>query len=127
MPRSPTRARAGRPPFAPRLKHKFNAQPTEALGKKYASKAEARYALWLQTQRQAGTLLFWLEQVPFRIPGGTYRLDFLTFWADGTTQLVDVKGLETESFRFKKKAVEELYPVEITIIKGKDVPRVSNL
>jgi len=101
-----------------RLRHKFGAQRTERNGRAYASKAEARYAQGLELHKRSGQLLFWLEQVPVQLPGKTtYRVDFVEFWADGDIRFVDVKGVETETFKLKKRQVEALYPFEIEVVK----------
>lgn len=101
-----------------RLRHKFGAVRTERNGRSYASKAEARYADRLAVEQHAGTVLFWLEQVPVQLPGKTkYVVDFLVFDADGNVRFVDVKGMETPMFVLKKKQVEALYPFEIEVVK----------
>ncbi len=41
----------------------------------------------------------------------------MIFYADGRVRVVDVKGVETETFKLKKRQVEEIYPVEIEIVK----------
>lgn len=100
-------------------RHKFNAQrTTSSNGRSYASKAEAKYAATLALRKRVGEVLFWLEQVPLSLPGKTkYVVDFLEFHADGTAHFVDVKGMETAMFRLKKRQVEELYPIEIEVVK----------
>lgn len=101
-----------------RLRHKFGAERTEANGRKYASKAESRYAQDLALHQQSGQLLFWLEQVPIRLPGKTkYVVDFVEFWANGDVKFVDVKGVETQLFKLKKRQVESIYPFEIEVVK----------
>ncbi len=61
--------------------------------------------------------MFFLRQVPLHLPGKTvYRLDFLVFWKDGEITWEDVKGVQTETFKLKKRQVEELYPIQISII-----------
>lgn len=103
-------------PFRPR--HKFGAVRTEANGRTYASKAEARYAAELELRKRAGDVLFWLEQTPFRLPGGVkYVVDFTVFTVSGEVHFVDVKGVETPMFVLKKKQVEELYPITIEVVK----------
>lgn len=100
-----------------RHRHKFNAQRTEALGRKYDSKKEARYAQQLELRRRSGEVLFWLEQVPLRLPGNTkYVVDFQIFWASGEVSFVDVKGMQTEVFKLKKRQVEALYPIEVEVV-----------
>jgi hypothetical protein len=95
-------------PFA---RHKFRAKPTVRNGRRYDSKLEAAYADKLLVLQRAGTVLGWLEQVPLHLPGGVvYRCDFLVFYADGRAEFVEVKGMETESWRAKHRMVAELYP-----------------
>tara|TARA_Y100000815_G_scaffold272534_1_gene301652 strand:- start:2140 stop:2307 length:168 start_codon:yes stop_codon:yes gene_type:complete len=54
----------------------------------------------------------------FDLPGGvTYRADFIIFWSDGNVTIEDVKGFETSEFKLKKKMVEELYPINIEVVK----------
>jgi hypothetical protein len=101
-----------------RLRHKFGAVRTTRGDRTYASKAEARYADRLTVEQHAGTVLFWLEQVPVKLPGKTkYVVDFLVFDADGNVRFIDVKGMETPMFVMKKKQVEALYPFEIEVVK----------
>ena len=108
---------AGKDSLKPKMRHKFNAQPTEVNGRRYDSKKEAKYATELALRQQAGEVLFWLEQVPFHLPGNTkYRVDFMEFHADNTVHFVDVKGMETQVFKLKKRQVEELFPVEIEVV-----------
>jgi hypothetical protein len=99
-------------------RHKFNAKPVEQNGRRYASKAEARYAQGLEWRKRAGEVVFWLEQVGIHLPGKTrYVVDFVIFEASGEVRFVDVKGMETDTFRMKKRMVEELYPIEIEVTK----------
>jgi len=99
--------------------HKFHAQPTEADGIKFASKAEARYYQFLKARQAGGEVVFFLRQVPFHLPGGVkYVADFVTFDADGSCHVIDVKGMETPAFRAKRKQVEALYPIVIEVVKG---------
>lgn len=102
---------------APR--HKFHARPTELDGVKFPSKLEAKLYAQLVARRAEGSVLFFLRQVPFHLPGGVvYRSDFQVFWADGSCEFLDAKGVETEAFRVKLRLVEALYPVEIRLWKG---------
>lgn len=101
-----------------KVRHKYGAIRTERNGRVYASKAEARYAERLAVEQHAGHVLFWLEQVPVRLPGNTkYVVDFVVFDADGHVRFVDVKGVETPMFVLKKRQVEALYPFEIEVVK----------
>jgi hypothetical protein len=92
-------------------RHKYNAKPVEQNGRRYASKAEARYAQGLEWRKRAGEVVGWLEQIPLHLPGGVvYRLDFLVFESDGTVRAVEVKGFETPQWKIKKRLAEEAYP-----------------
>lgn len=102
--------------MAKKLRHKFNAKPTERDGIRFDSKKEARYYDDLKSLQKAGHIIFFLRQVPFDLPGNVrYRVDFQIFEADGTVRFVDVKGMQTPEFKMKKKQVETLYPVEIEL------------
>lgn len=94
-------------------KHKFSAQADTRQGHKFQSKLEARYYDACLAWQRGGALLFFLRQVPFHIPGGVYRLDFLEFWADGRILATDPKGFETAEFRRIRRIVEACYPVKI--------------
>ena len=99
--------------------HKYNAVAIELDGIRFDSKAEARYYSELKLRKQSGEVVQFLRQVPFHLPGRTKLVvDFMEFHADGTTHFVDVKGMETEQFRIKKRQVEELYrPIKIETVK----------
>lgn len=102
-----------------KLKHKFGAKRTQVKDRSYGSKLEASYAKRLDSAKEAGHLLFYLEQIGFRLPGGiTYKLDFLEFWTNGDVILTEVKGFETETWKIKHKLFLETYPfLELNIVK----------
>lgn len=101
-----------------KTRHKFNAKKVNDNGQTFASKLEYQYYLFLLQEIQRGVVVFFLRQTPFHLPGGVkYIADYLVFYADGTCRVVDVKGVETDTFKMKKKLVESLYPIEIDIIK----------
>lgn len=107
-----------------RFRTKFGNRRTATQGRTYDSKAEARYADALAARVKAGEVLFWWEQVPIRLPGGTkYVADFVVFEADGTMRVQDVKGVETPEFRIKKREIEALYPFDIEVITMPKPPR----
>jgi hypothetical protein len=96
------------------IRHKFNAKPTTIDDIGFSSRKEANRYCELKLLQQSGEVVFFLIQVPFRLPGKVkYICDFQIFWADGTVTFEDVKGVRTPMFILKKKMVEELYPVEI--------------
>ncbi len=99
-----------------RNKHKFSAVKVELDGIKFDSKKEGRYYQQLKLRVKSGEVIFFLRQTVFHIEGGTYRVDFQEFHADGTVHFIDVKGMETPAFKKSKKQVESRYPVEIEIV-----------
>jgi len=106
------------------VKHKYRAQPTTFKGRKYASKLEAKYAAKLELAKKAGDLLFYLDQVPIRLPGSTtYRLDFLEFWAPkegeeaGDVIFTEVKGLDLALGKMKRSQAEEMLGLKINVVR----------
>jgi len=97
-------------------RHKFNAVAVEFDGIRFDSKKEGRYYQELKLRVASGEVVFFLRQTVFHIEGGTYRVDFQEFHADGTIHFVDVKGMQTSAFKKSKKQVEKKYPVEIEIV-----------
>src|SRR3990167_7460322 len=98
-------------------RHKFKAVQAERDGMKFPSKLEAKRYDELKLLQEGGQVVFFLRQVPFHLPGGVkYVCDFQVFWSDGTVTCEDTKGMKTESFRAKKRMVEALYPVQITVV-----------
>lgn len=101
-----------------KLRHKFHAKPTTVNGTRYDSKREAEYAAHLALLKQAGKILGWIEQVPIKLPGTKYVVDFAVFDADGEVRFVEVKGMETPQWKAKMRAVAELYPwLEIEVVR----------
>ena len=72
----------------------------------------------LKLLRKAGRVVLFLLQTPFHFHGGgKYVLDFLVFWSDGHVTFEDVKSPATrtkETYRFKKRLVEQEYGIEIS-------------
>jgi len=96
--------------------HKYNASSINIDNIKFSSKKEGKYYSELKLRVLAGEVIFFLRQTVFHIEGGTYRVDFQEFHADGTIHFVDVKGMQTAAFKKSKKQVEARYPVEIEIV-----------
>jgi len=100
------------------IKHKFNNKPVVEDGKRYASKLEFQFKNHLELLKKSGAVLFYLTQVPIHLPGKTkYIVDFMVFFSNSEVKFIDTKGVETPTFRLKKRQVEELYPFEIEIVK----------
>jgi hypothetical protein len=103
---------------------KYRNIPTVIDGLRFASKAEARrYQELCLLQRAvavytANSVRWFIRQPSFDLPGGIrYIADFLVIWDDGRITVEDVKGVETQVFKIKKKLFEEKYG-PLTIIKG---------
>ena len=97
-----------------RLKSKYKSVRSKTDGINFDSKLEAKYYQHLMLLKKAGDILFFLRQVPFDLPGNVkYRCDFVIFWKNGIIEFVDVKGYQTDTYKLKKKMVQDLYPVEI--------------
>ena len=110
---------------ARRARHKYGAIKTKVGERTYDSRAEARYAQHLAHLKDIGVVVGWIPQIPFLLPGGIrYKADFLIFYSDGETKLVDVKGVSTPVFEIKKKLMAECYPwMPLVIVPAKEVPR----
>ena len=103
----------GRPP----RRSKYRSIRTNVDGKDFHSKLEARYYEKLLRQRSTGKIRYFLQQVPFILPGNIkYRVDFQVFKDDGSVEYIDCKGFPTPVSTLKIKQVEDLYPVSIKII-----------
>jgi len=100
------------------IRHKFNATRCELDGKKFSSKLERKLYTEILNLQKCGEVLFCLRQVPFELPGGVkHFVDFQVFFADGTVEFIDAKGLDTPMGKAKRKMVEDLYPVKIKLVK----------
>ena len=101
-----------------RMRHKYNAVPTEADGQRFDSKAEARFYHRLCELKRMGLVVQFLRQVPFHLPGGVkYVCDFMVFEESGEVRFIDVKGMDTAMSKAKRKMVADLYaPIIIEVV-----------
>lgn len=99
--------------------HKYGAKATVVRGRKYPSKLEGAFAESLWLAKEAGTILFWLEQVPFHFKSGIkYLVDFAVFYEDGGIEFVEVKGRETKNYKLKMRLLADEYPdVDVVIVR----------
>jgi len=107
---------------------KYNSKKVEIDGIIFDSKIEAKYyeqLKWLQEHKQQ--ILFfrikprYLLQEAFKKDGKTYRkieyiADFEIHHLDGSIEVVDVKGMETEAFKIKRKLFEKKYPHKLSLL-----------
>lgn len=109
---------------------KYNAKKVEIDGIKFDSKAEGDYYLHLKQQvaerkilgfeRQKRMLLqegFSVEGVKGKIRPIFYVVDFIITENDGTLTYVDVKGMETDVFKLKKKLFMKRYNTALLKVK----------
>ena len=102
-------------------KSKYNNQKTMVDGIEFDSKKEADYYIHLKLLKKAGEIKDIGLQQRFVLQPGfkkngvkyqpiTYIADFVITNNDGTTEVVDIKGVETQVFKIKKKLFEYMYP-----------------
>lgn len=109
---------------------KYNAKKVEIDGIKFDSKSEGEYYLHLKQQvterqilgfeRQKRMLLqegFSVEGVKGKIRPIFYVVDFIITENDGTLTYVDVKGMETDVFKLKKKLFMKRYNTALLKVK----------
>ena len=93
----------------------------------YHSKKEAAYAQELDIRKKAKDIKDWERQVkcPLDVFGRhvcNYFIDFKIYHNDGSIEMVEVKGFQTEIWRLKWKLFEAIwnhdYPdIKLTVIK----------
>lgn len=107
---------------------KYRAIPTLVNGIRFASKAEAARYQELLDEQAAGQIRWFIRQPSFDLPAGLrYVADFLVVWTDGTVSVEDVKGMETDVFKMKRKLFEAQYQNLTIVKKGKPCrPRSAN-
>lgn len=97
---------------------KYRNVKTEVDGITFDSKAEARRYSELKLLRRADEIRWFSCQPSFLLPGGIrYRPDFIVY--DGETIWVeDVKGMETQAFKLKRRLWDATYEgLELRIIR----------
>ncbi|MGG4042103.1 DUF1064 domain-containing protein [Bacillus smithii] len=106
---------------------KYKSKKVEVDGHVFDSKIEARYYEQLKWLQEHNQILFfrlqprYLLQEAFTKDGKTYRkieyiADFEVHHLDGSIEVVDVKGYETEAFRLKRKLFEKKYPHRLSLV-----------
>ena len=94
--------------------NKFNNKKCEYGGYIYDSRLEGDYAQELDLRKKAGDIKDWDRQfkVSIDINGFhicNYYVDFRVFENDGSITLTEMKGMETEVWRLKKKLLEAVW------------------
>jgi hypothetical protein len=106
---------------------KYGSEKAEKDGHVFDSKIEGRYyeqLKWLEANKQ---ILFfrlqprYLLQEGFEKDGRKFRkieyvADFEVHHLDGSIETIDVKGMETEAFKIKRKLFEKKYPHKLSLV-----------
>lgn len=106
---------------------KYKAKKTQIDGYYFDSKIEARYyeqLKWLKANKQIKSFKLqprYLLQEAFSKNGKKYRkieyiADFEVKHLDGTIEVIDVKGMETEAFKIKRKLFERNYLYKLSLV-----------
>lgn len=104
---------------------KYNNKKTWVDGICFDSKKEAEYYSILKTLQVAGEIKGFCRQPEFILVEGnaenraiTYKADFIVFHNDGRTEIVDVKGYESQQWKRTYKQFRLKYPeLELEIVK----------
>ena len=107
-------------------RNKYNAKKTWVDGICFDSKKEAEYYQELKLRHEAGDILGFCRQPEFILQEGnaedraiTYKADFIIFHIDGTFQIVDVKGFESQQWKRTYKQFRLKFPgLKLKIEKG---------
>ena len=99
---------------------KYRNIKTEVDGITFDSRAEANRYCELKMLQAAGKISGFDIQPSFVLDVGVrYRPDFIVCGNDGVVWVEDVKGVETQAFRLKRKLWEQRYPwMELRVIKS---------
>lgn len=102
--------------YTVRYGNKYNAKKTVYNGRRYDSKLEATVACQLDLRKKAGEFVDIIPQYKIKLyvylPDGikvdifNYICDFRCERPDGSYLLVEAKGVETSTFKVKKKILD---------------------
>jgi len=119
--------RTGKAPEPEKKKPKYNNNRVVVDGINFDSQLEADKYLDLKLQLRMGTIAGFCRQPEFILIEGlgltkpeTYRADFVVFHNDGTFEIIDTKGMQTEVFRIKHKQFKQKFPRLELKIEGRD-------
>lgn len=100
---------------------KYNNKKVELDGREFDSEAESKYYELLKERQAAGEIQSIELQPAFVLQPGfkkngkrfdaiTYKADFMIYLPNGDVEVIDVKGVETDTFNLKKKMFEYKFP-----------------
>lgn len=98
-------------------KSKYHARKVKVDGICFDSQKEADYYYNLKVLLNAGAIKGFCRQCEFVLQEGNedtqpirYYADFIVFKNDGTTEIVDTKGIQTDVFKLKFKMFKNKFP-----------------
>lgn len=94
--------------------NKYKAKKTSIDGHSFDSEKEANYYEELKLRLRAKEIRGFCIQPTFILaPNLKYKADFIVFNNDGTTEIIDVKGMKTKEYIVKKKVFEDKFNLKI--------------
>lgn len=100
-------------------RNKYNAKRTDYNGIKYDSRFEASVAEELDLRKKAKDILDWdrqykLEMWCYTRDGSkafkvTHKVDFRIHHKDGSYELLEAKGIETDDYKWRRKFLEHIW------------------
>jgi len=97
-----------------RKKSKYHSVKTTLDGKKFDSKKEARWYMYLKSQMERGEIRDFVCQPIIKFPCGiTYKPDFKVILKNGDITYIDIKSKFTRKnpvYRIKIKLLKYFYP-----------------
>ena len=106
---------------------KYNNKVVQMDGYTFDSSAEAKYYEQLKWAQEHKQILFFRLQPRYQLQeaftknGTTFRkidyiADFEIHNLDGSIEVIDVKGVETDVFKIKRKLFEKIYPHKLFLL-----------
>jgi len=94
----------------PKKKPKYHNKPKTVDGFYFPSQKEANYYSDLKLLHKAGEIKGFCRQARFPLLGCEYLADFIVWHNDGRVEVIDTKGVRTDTYIVKIKQFKELYP-----------------
>ena len=105
---------------------KYKNVPVVVDGHRFDSQLEAKRYEELKLLKRADRIQYFLRRVRFDLfEGAQYECDFYVVWGSpvrGIEKITveDTKGVETEAFTLKRKALKSLYGIDVVLIRAAD-------
>ena len=101
-----------------KVRHKYHAERTNVYGINFPSKLEANCYKELLLLQKANLFKFFTRQISFDLPGKkTHKVDFCVFYENGV-RFIESKGRDLPMGKLKREQVEDLYDIEIFVVKS---------